>query len=119
MYECSWPGCSWQGSRSGRSKHFRREHGRTVTEAPAAPSEPSPDPGTAGPRAEDHLNLTVTLRSGSSYSGSLPRIDSGGLMTRPILESTRISQGETLHSESESEILSDNNDPDWGPHMNI
>ena len=105
------------GSRSGRSKHYKKckEKNEAPAETPAqtATSGPGPSQEQPGVGRRGHINVQVETQSGDSYAGSLPLIDSGRLMNRPIHESTRIDQSETLESETDPDTSDDSNDPDW------
>ena len=112
-FKCPIDGCSWEGqTRSGRSKHIRRQHG---------PVRQDGDEGVAGSSRSSlpaapvgHLSVRVLdPQSGSLYRGVIHRA--------PRDESTRLGEpeGETL-SDSSQRSESDNPlDPDWVPGQNI
>ena len=118
-YACPKPGCPWVGSRSGRSKHYRNKHpeedgASAETPVQTATSGPGPSQRQPGSGHRDHISVRVKTQTGS-YGGSLPLMDSSRLMNRPIHESTRIDQSETLESESDFDMTDDSQDPDWVP----
>ena len=116
---CPTPGCPWVGSRSGRSKHYKKckEKNEAPAETPAqtATSGPGPSQEQPGVGHRGHISVNVRTQSGDSYAGSLPLVNSGRLMNRPIHESTRIDQSETLESETDFGMTDDSQDPDWVP----
>ena len=121
------PGCDWSGSRSGRSKHTRRVHGRpeapaaenSAENSPTAASRPAPDQSQPGSGHRDIIDVLVHTQSGS-YEGSLPLINSSGRPTTSRnIESTRIiDQSETLNSSDSASHVTYNsdNDPAWEPY---
>ena len=123
-YPCTEPGCNKvYMTRGGRSKHQRKDHCTTPSAPgpvdPVAPGSGASSSNTPGPSVPQQgilnqsmgpgpvLTSTFTTESGSIYQWSQNVglvFDSGMVLGRPNLESTRAEpesdQSETLESES-------------------